>query len=75
MAVHHDDRGSTFDPTFSFVSERIRSHQHEAHANRLAARSVVIGSTSMRERLGNALIALGSSLAAPAASRRPSLTD
>jgi hypothetical protein len=75
MDMNHAERRSTFDPTFALAMERISSHHQEAHASRLAALAVAIGSASIRVRLGNALIALGSSLVAPTASRQPSLTD
>lgn len=75
MAVHHSQRTSTFDLTFTFAAERIRTRQQEARTDRLAARSMVVASDPLRVRLGTLLIGVGSSMVTPAASRRPSLTD
>jgi len=75
MAAHHSQRGSTFDPRLALATERMQVRHQEAHAERLAALSAVARSTRLRVRLGNALIALGSSLVTPPAARRPSLTD
>jgi hypothetical protein len=75
MAAHHSQPGWTFDPSLVLAMERMQVRHQEAHAERLAARSTLAGSTPLRVRLGNALIALGSSLATPGATHQPSLTD
>lgn len=74
MAHHQAHGGSTFDPTLSLATDRMRARHHEAHSERLAALSVVSG-TPFRVRLGNALIGLGHALVTPAGARQPSLTD
>jgi hypothetical protein len=53
----------------------MQARHHEAHSERLAALSVVRGSTPLRVRVGNLLIGLGHALAAPAGVQQPSLTD
>lgn len=74
MTHHQAHRGSTFDPTLSLANDRIQARHHEAHSERLAALSVVIGSNPFRVRIGNALIGLGHALVTPA-TQQPSLTD
>ena len=74
MTYHEATQGSTFDPTLAFATDRIRARHQEAHGERLAALSS-ISSPSLRVRLGTALIALGSTLAAPVDTRRPAVTD
>ena len=66
---------STFDPTLAMAQDRARSLHLEAHHDRLAAQARVTDRPSIRVRLGQALIDLGSSLVAPAATRQPSLID
>lgn len=64
-----------FDPTLAMARDRARVLEHEAHHERLAAQAKPAGGPSARARLGLALIALGSTLVAPAGTRQPSLTD
>lgn len=75
MAQHQAQHGSTFDPTLSLANDRMQARHHEAHSERLAALSVVTGSTPLRDRVGNLLIGLGHALVTPAGAQRPSLTD
>ena len=64
-----------FDPTLAMAQDRARVRELEAHHERLAAQAHPAGGPSARARLGHALIALGSTLVAPAGSRQPSLID
>jgi hypothetical protein len=64
-----------FDPTLAMARDRARVLELEAHHERLAAHGRPAGGPSARTRLGHALIALGSTLVAPAGTRQPSLTD
>ena len=66
---------SNFDPTLAMAQDRARSLHLEAHHDRLAAQARLAGRPSIRVRVGQALIDLGSSLLTPAAARQPSLTD
>ena len=65
----------TFDLTLAMAQDRARVLHVEAHHERLAAQGRADDRPSMRVRLGQALIDLGSSLVAPAGTRQPSLTD
>lgn len=73
--AHQAQNGSTFDPTLSLANDRMQARHHEAHSERLAALSVVRGSTPLRVRLGNLLIGLGNALATPSGVQQPSPTD
>ena len=75
MAHHQAHAGSTFDPTLTLATDRIRARHEEAHGERLAALAPTTPSSPLRVRVGNALIALGSSLVTPVDGRQPSLTD
>ena len=66
---------SSFDPTLAMAQDRARSLHLEAHHDRLAAEARVADRPSIRVRVGQALIDLGSSLVTPAATRQPSLID
>jgi hypothetical protein len=66
---------STFDPTLAMATDRARTLHLEAQHERLAASGRTGDRTSLRTRLGQALIDLGSALATPAGTRQPSLTD
>ena len=66
---------STFDPTLAMAQDRVRSLHLEAHHDRLAAQARVTARPSIRVRVGQALIDLGSSLVTPTAARQPSLID
>ena len=66
---------STFDPTLAMAMDRARALHLEAHHERLAASGHAGDRVSLRTRLGQALIDLGSALATPAGTRQPSLTD
>lgn len=72
-AQAHDDR--TFHPTLAMAQDRARALHLEAHHERLAAQGRSDDRPSIRVRVGQALIDLGSSLVAPAGTRQPSLTD
>ena len=65
----------TFDPTLEMARDRARTLQVEAHQERLAASVRPGGRTSLRTRVGQTLIDLGSALVTPAGTRQPSLTD
>lgn len=75
MAQHQAQHESTFDLTLSLANDRMQARHHEAHSERLAALSVVSGSTPFRVRVGNALIGLGHALVTPTGTQQPSLTD
>lgn len=75
MAHHQAHPGSTFDPTLALATDRIRDRHLEAHGERLAALAPSNPSAPLRVRLGNALIAIGSTLVTPVETRRPSLVD
>jgi hypothetical protein len=66
---------STFDPTLAMAMDRARTLHTEAHQERLAASGRPSGRTSLRTRVGQTLIDLGSAIATPAGTRQPSLTD
>jgi len=66
---------STFDPTLAMARDRADALHLEAHHERLAASGRASERVSLRTRLGQALIDLGSALATPAGTRQPSLTD
>jgi hypothetical protein len=66
---------STFDPTLAMAMDRARTLHVEAHQERLAASGRSAGRTSVRTRIGQALIDVGSALATPAGARQPSLVD
>jgi hypothetical protein len=75
MAHHQAHPGSMFDPTLALATERMQARHQEAHGERLAALSTVVPSAPLRVRVGNALIALGSTLVTPVETRQRSLTD
>ena len=66
---------STFDPTLAMAKDRASALHLEAHHERLAAAGRTGDRISVRTRVGQALIDLGSALATPAGTRQPSLTD
>ena len=75
MAHYQSHPGSTFDPALALATDRIRDRHLEAHGERLAALAPTSAGSPLRNRLGNALIALGSTLVTPVETRRPSLVD
>ncbi len=75
MTTHKAPTGSPFDPTLAAASERMRTLHLEAHGERLAAEAPRRGRTPLRDRVGRALIAIGSSLVTQTGSRRTSLAD
>ena len=66
---------SSFDPSLAMAMDRARVLHLEAHHERLAAAGHADPRPSIRTRVGQALIDLGSALVTPAGSRQPSLTD
>jgi hypothetical protein len=69
----HDS--NDFHPTLAMAQDRARVLHLEAHHERLAAQGHAGDRPSIRVRVGQALIDLGSSLVTPAGTRQPSLTD
>ena len=67
--------GSSYHPTLAMAQDRARTLHLEASDARLAARVRPSDRPTIRVRVGQALIDLGSALAMPAESHQPSLTD
>ena len=70
--AHHSN---DFHPTLAMAQDRARVLHLEAHHERLAAHGRADDRPSIRVRVGQALIDLGSSHVTPAGTRQPSLTD
>jgi hypothetical protein len=75
MTTKQTHSGYTFDPTLAMANDRAQTLQMEARDERLAAQGRTDDRPSVRIRFGQALIDLGSAIAAPATTRQPSLID
>ena len=62
-ARHHDPGGPDFNVDLHFAQERMATLHDEAHASRRASRRGSGVVTSLRDRVGHGLIALGSAIA------------